>query len=88
MLCPTSGQWYPFQHTFAHWLCKVRYLWGATNSTWSDIFIESTLMRYGQSKGDLTGITLNNILPLCSSFMWNTDAASVNVKNALQRTVD
>ena len=46
MLFPTSGQWYPFQH--------------ATNSTWSDIFIESTLMRYGHSKSGLTGITLNN----------------------------
>ena len=34
---------------------------GATNSTWSDIFIESTLMRYGHSKGDLTGITLNDM---------------------------
>ena len=34
---------------------------GATNSTWSDIFIESTLMRYGHSNGDLTGITLNNM---------------------------
>ena len=34
---------------------------GATNSTWSDIFIESTLMRYGHSKGGLTGITLNDM---------------------------
>ena len=35
---------------------------GATNSTWSDIFIESTsLMRYGHSKGDLTGIILNDM---------------------------
>ena len=34
---------------------------GATNSTWSDIFIESTLMRYGNSKGGLTGITLNDM---------------------------
>ena len=33
---------------------------GATNSTWSDIFIESTLMRYGHSKGGLAGITLND----------------------------
>ena len=33
---------------------------GTTNSTWSDIFIESTLMRYGHSKDGLTGITLNN----------------------------
>ena len=34
---------------------------GATNSTWSDIFIESTLMRYGHSKGGLTGIALNDM---------------------------
>ena len=34
---------------------------GATNSTWCDIFIESTLMRYGHSKGGLTGITLNDM---------------------------
>ena len=33
---------------------------GATNSAWSDIFIESRLMRYGHSKGGLTGITLND----------------------------
>ena len=33
----------------------------ATNSTWSDIFIESTLMRYVHSKGGLTGITLNDM---------------------------
>ena len=29
--------------------------------TWSDIFIDSTLMRYGHSEGDLTGITLNDM---------------------------
>ena len=33
---------------------------GATNSTRSDIFIESTLMRYGHSNGGLAGITLND----------------------------
>ena len=33
---------------------------GANNSTWSDIFIESTLMRYGHSNGGLIGITLND----------------------------
>ena len=33
---------------------------GATNSTWSDIFNKSTFMRYGHSKGGLTGITLND----------------------------
>ena len=32
----------------------------ASNSTWSDIFIESTFMRYGYSQGGLTGITLND----------------------------
>ena len=40
------------QHTTRH---KA----GAANSTWSDMFIESTFMRYGHSQGGLTGITLN-----------------------------
>ena len=33
---------------------------GASNSTWSDMFIESTFMGYGHSQGGLTGITLND----------------------------
>ena len=41
------------QHTMRH-VC------GASNSTWSDMFIESTFMRYGHSHGGLTGITLND----------------------------
>ena len=27
MVCPTSDQWYPFQHMFDHCFCKVRCLW-------------------------------------------------------------
>ena len=27
MVCPTSGQWNPFQRTFDHCFCKVRCLW-------------------------------------------------------------
>lgn len=33
---------------------------GAANSTWSDMYIETTSMRYGHSQGGLTGITLND----------------------------
>ena len=35
---------------------------GASNLTWSDMFIESTFMRYGHSQGGLRGITLNERL--------------------------
>ena len=37
-----------------------RHVSGASNSTWSDMFIESTSMRYGHSQGGLTGINLND----------------------------
>ena len=58
---------------------------GATNSTWSDIFIESTLIRYGHSKGGLTGITLNDkahSLLSCSQLVRNM----TNVQYELART--
>ena len=32
---------------------------GASNSTWSDMFSDSTCMRYRHSHGGLTGITLD-----------------------------
>ena len=38
----------------------VRHVCGASNSTWSDMFIESTFRWYGHGQGGLTGITLNN----------------------------
>lgn len=38
----------------------MRHVPGAANATWSDMFIETTFMRYGHSKGGLTGITLND----------------------------
>ena len=59
MVCPTSGQWNPFQQTFGHGFFKVR-CFDASNSTWFDIFIESTFMRYGHSQCGLTLITLND----------------------------
>ncbi len=38
----------------------MRHTPGSANSTWSDMFIETTFMRYGHSHGGLTGITLND----------------------------
>ena len=38
----------------------VRHVCGASNSTWYDMFIESTFMWYGHSQGGLIGITLND----------------------------
>ena len=38
----------------------MRHVCGASNSTWSDMFIESTFRWYGHGQGGLTGITLNN----------------------------
>lgn len=38
----------------------MRHAPGIANSTWSDMFIETTFMRYGHSQGGLTGITLND----------------------------
>ena len=37
----------------------MRHLPGASNSTWSDMYIESTFMRFGHSQGGLTGLTLS-----------------------------
>ncbi len=38
----------------------MRHAAGASNATWSDMYIETTFMRYGHSQGGLTGITLND----------------------------
>ena len=38
----------------------VRHVCGASNSTWSDMFIKSTLIWHGHGQGGLTGITLND----------------------------
>ena len=38
----------------------MRHAASATNSTWSDMFIEITFMRYRHSQGGLTGITPND----------------------------
>ena len=38
----------------------VRHVCGASNSTWYDMFIESTFIWYGHSQGGLIGITLND----------------------------
>ena len=38
----------------------MRHIAGASNATWSDMYIESTFMRFGHSQGGLTGITLNS----------------------------
>ena len=38
----------------------VRHVCGALNSTWSDMFIESTFIWYGHNHSGLTGITLND----------------------------
>ena len=38
----------------------MRHVSSASNSTWSDMFLESTFMRYGHSQGGLTGITSND----------------------------
>ena len=38
----------------------IRHVSGASNSTWSDRFIESTFMRYGHNQDGLTGINLND----------------------------
>ena len=56
----------------------MRHASGASNSTWCDMFIESTFMRYGHSQGGtltmsiylikgrgLTGINLNDIAIKC-----------------------
>ena len=37
----------------------IRYKPGLWNAIWSDMFIETTFMRYGHAPGGLTGITLN-----------------------------
>lgn len=41
------------QHTMRHTA-------GASNATWSDMYIESTFMRFGHSHGGLTGLTMNS----------------------------
>ena len=66
MVCPTSGQWYPFQHTFGHCFCKVIYVCGASNSTWSDMFIESTSTPKAISSGmALVPVTISLLLQRC-----------------------
>ena len=38
----------------------LRHVEGIWNSMWSDMFIETTFMRYGKSKHGIIGITLNS----------------------------
>ena len=58
MVCPTSGQWYPFQHTFGHCFCKVRCLW----------CIESTSTPKAISSGmALVPVTISLLLQRCPS---------------------
>lgn len=47
------------QAMFLKGLHTMRHIPGASNSTWSDMYIESTFMRYGHSQGGLTGLTLS-----------------------------
>ena len=62
---------------------------GASNSTWSDMFIESTFMRYGHSQGGSTIITVNykaiailaHSLHSCSQLVRNL----TNVQNELSK---
>ena len=48
------------KHYFLQEQHTMRHAASATNSTWSDMFIETTFMRYGHSQGSLTGITPND----------------------------
>ena len=48
------------KHYFLQEQHIMRHAASATNSTWSDMFIETTFMRYGHSQGGLTGITKND----------------------------
>ena len=64
MVCPTSGQYNSIPSNIGAYehlaIVSARSdVCGASNSTWSVMFIESTCMQYGQCEGDLTGITLN-----------------------------
>ena len=45
------------KHYFLQEQHIMRHAASATNSTWSDMFIKTTFMRYGHSQGGLTGIT-------------------------------
>ena len=49
-----------FHSLFMQGLHTMRHVSDASISTWSDMFIESTFMRYGHSQGGLTGINLND----------------------------
>ena len=37
----------------------MRHSPGASNSAWSDMYIETTFMHFGHSQGGLTGLTVN-----------------------------
>ena len=67
MVCPTSGHYNSIPSNIGAYVrfaivSAMSDVCGASNSTWSGMFIESTFMQYGHCEGDLTGITLNTML--------------------------
>ena len=47
------------QSLFLNGQHTMRHIAGTSNPIWSDMYIETAFMRYGLSKGGLTGITFN-----------------------------
>ena len=62
-------QWYPFQHTFGHCFCKDSNVCGATNSTWSDMFIESTSTPMALSSG-MALVPVIRLLLAAPTWLW------------------
>ena len=67
MACPTSGQWFPSNIRLA--IVSARSdVCGASNSTWSDMFIESTSTPMEISSGmALVPVMISLLLQRCPS---------------------
>ena len=84
MVCPTSGQWYPFQHTFDHCFSRSD-VCGASNSTWSDMFIESTSTPMALSFG-MALVPVILLLLAAPTWLWVTAAETILLQPVLSWT--
>ena len=72
------------KHYFLQEQHIMRHAASATNSTWSDMFIKTTFMRYGHSQGGLTGITPNDNATQCWAISLHACSSLISCKTAMR----
>ena len=63
MPCTSLDHWNDYQKKWQKGFSRVNMLWqhnpGLWNGIWSDMYIQTTFVRYGHGSGGIVGITLN-----------------------------